>query len=106
MWLAQCVQSRSVKNAVFYVMRYKQTQKCSCGEAQLHVACSDFLVGVDLLGCWWLTVKIPAELDVFSPLCVFWNVLTTVTFCASGISFASGLFFHGSNCTKIKQIIK
>lgn len=71
MWLAQCVQSWSVKNAVFYVMRYKQTQKCSCGEAQLHVACSDFLVGVDLLGCWWLTVKIPAELDVFPPLCVF-----------------------------------
>lgn len=71
MWSAQCVQSRcvqsrSVKNAVLYVMRYKQTQKCSCGEAQLHVACSDFLVGEDLLGRWWLTVKIPAQLELFS----------------------------------------
>lgn len=63
------MQLQSVKNAVFYVMRNKQTQKCSCGAAQLHVACSDFIVG----WIYWAAVVhvIPAEIDLFLPLFIF-----------------------------------
>lgn len=70
--IVQCVQSRSVKNAIFYVMCNKQTLKCSCGTAQLHVACSDFGVELDLLCHWWLEVKSLQNL-IYLFVCAFFE---------------------------------
>lgn len=65
--------------------------KCSCATAQLHVACSDFKVGLHLLGHWWFEVKSLQNL-IYLFLCAFFKSTSNFYIVCKEIFFASALF--------------